>query len=242
MRLREAVNDLSWLLTRGYAGNSGLKIVGDRYALAARQRQAVARCACSENEKSYRASTRISEAEVHGKELLIDGFNLLTTVEAALGGGVILHARDGCTRDMASVHGSYRHVQETRPALLMIGECARILGVKAATWYLDRPISNSGRLRGLILDLAQDQKWAWDVELVFNPDELLAASEGSRHIGQRYPESLPVLAGSRGDVTERTGAQRLAHRPCNLRMYGLEGWLVTESPRQSGLLINRRFE
>lgn len=176
--LCEAVHDLSWLLTRGYAGNSSLKIVGDRHSLASRQRQAVARCSCSVEGRRYRASTRIAADEVKGERVSIDGFNLLTTVEAALGGGVILHARDGCIRDMASVHGSYRHVQETLPALLLIGECAGSLGIHGATWYLDRPISNSGRLRALILDLARDQSWAWDVELVFNPDELLAASEG----------------------------------------------------------------
>ena len=177
-RLREAVRDLSWLLNRGYAGNSSLKIVGDRHSLTSRQRQAVAHCACSEEEGRYRALTRIAADEVKGERVSIDGFNLLTTVEAALGGGVILHAHDGCIRDMASVHGSYRHVQETLPALRMIGEYAGLLGIHGATWYLDRPISNSGRLRGLILDLARNQGWAWDVELVFNPDELLAASEG----------------------------------------------------------------
>ena len=43
--LRRAVGDLSWLLSRGYAPTSSLKIVGDRYDLAQRQRTAVARAA-----------------------------------------------------------------------------------------------------------------------------------------------------------------------------------------------------
>src|SRR6266404_1471952 len=46
--------------------------------------------------------------------LLIDGFNLILTLESALGGGVMLVGRDGCYRDMASVHGTYRRVEETR--------------------------------------------------------------------------------------------------------------------------------
>ena len=36
--LRRATSDLNWLLTRGYASVSALKLVGDRYALYARQR------------------------------------------------------------------------------------------------------------------------------------------------------------------------------------------------------------
>ena len=41
--LREAVNHLSWLLTRGYAERSSLKLVGDRFGLQERQRRAVMR-------------------------------------------------------------------------------------------------------------------------------------------------------------------------------------------------------
>ena len=39
-RLQEATRDLSWLLSRGYASPSALKIVGDRYLLDRRQRVA----------------------------------------------------------------------------------------------------------------------------------------------------------------------------------------------------------
>ena len=37
--LRSAVADLSWLLTRGYAERSGLKVVGDHFQLESRQRR-----------------------------------------------------------------------------------------------------------------------------------------------------------------------------------------------------------
>ena len=43
--------------------------------------------------------------------------NVLITLESALGGGVLLRCRDGCLRDMASLHGTYRIVDETDPAL-----------------------------------------------------------------------------------------------------------------------------
>jgi hypothetical protein len=54
--------------------------------------------------------------------LWIDGYNVLTSIEAALSGGVILRARDGCYRDMASMHGSYRKVEETISAIHILGE------------------------------------------------------------------------------------------------------------------------
>ena len=46
--LRTATAEYSWLLTRGYAHESALKLVGDRHDLTARQRVAVMRSACSD--------------------------------------------------------------------------------------------------------------------------------------------------------------------------------------------------
>ena len=113
-RLREATSDLTWLLNRGYASTSALKIVGDRYALVARQRVAVARCTCSDAAANRRQQHRVQAADLRQRELWIDGYNVvLTSLEASLASGVILHARDGCYRDMASMHGNYRKVQET---------------------------------------------------------------------------------------------------------------------------------
>jgi len=45
VKLRVAVNELGWLLSRGYNMTSSLKLVGDRHGLRERQRVAVSRCA-----------------------------------------------------------------------------------------------------------------------------------------------------------------------------------------------------
>lgn len=176
--LRSAAADLSWLMSRGYGQPSSLKLVGDRYALCARQRLAVRRCACSDQARDQRASRRVGQARVAGCAIWIDGFNVLTTVEAALAGGVILLARDGCYRDMASVHGTYRRVEETIPALRLIGRTLRSGGAGACTWYLDQPVSNSGRLKAIIERTAGDEGLDWRAEVVMNPDrELIEASD-----------------------------------------------------------------
>ncbi|HEV3167033.1 MAG TPA: DUF434 domain-containing protein [Isosphaeraceae bacterium] len=175
-KLRSAVADLSWLHSRAYAEPSALKLVGDRHGLTARQRDAVRRSACSDAALRRRLEHRVTLDRVRGLPLGIDGFNVLTTIETALGGGVILVGRDGSFRDLAGVHGTYRKVEETRPALLLLGNCLERSGIGPCAWYLDSPVSNSGRLRGIILELAQERGWPWQVELVFNPDPILAAS------------------------------------------------------------------
>jgi hypothetical protein len=175
--LHEAAADLNWLLNRGYPGTAAQKLVGDRYQLAARQRAAVARCACSDAKLKQRSDHQSSLDALAGSSLDLDGYNVLTTVEAALAGGVILAARDGAFRDMASMHGSFRHVMETRPALELIGQMTAALGASHCRWYLDRPVSNSGRLKTAMEELARQRGWNWTIELVANPDAVLIASE-----------------------------------------------------------------
>ena len=64
-----------------------------------------------------RAISRAESDSLNAQVLAIDGYNVLTSIEAALAGGIILEARDGCFRDVASVHGTWRKVHETVPAI-----------------------------------------------------------------------------------------------------------------------------
>jgi hypothetical protein len=68
--LRAAAADLTWLLDRGYAVSSSLKLVGDRHHLAARQRVAVARCVCTSAQRAQRAARRIPDETGHGTRCL----------------------------------------------------------------------------------------------------------------------------------------------------------------------------
>lgn len=167
--LAAAVSDLSWLFSRGYAEPSAVKLVGDRYQLVERQRIAVLRSACSDQSLAGRGARRVDHRALRGRPLRIDGFNLVLTLESALGGGVVLGGRDGCFRDLASVHGTYRKVEETRPALELAARLLAEWGAGPCTWLLDSPVSNSGRLAAMIRAVHPD----WSAEVVQNPDALL---------------------------------------------------------------------
>ncbi len=174
--LRVAVSDFSWLLGRGYAPVSALKLVGDRGNLTERQRQAVRRASCSEEKRALREANRASSEELAGCVLVIDGFNVLTTIETALGGGVVLLCRDATYRDIAGLHGTYRKVAETLPALETVASVLGNLAVPRVEWLFDRPVSNSGRVRSLVLQTAAEHAYQWSVDLVDNPDRQLKES------------------------------------------------------------------
>lgn len=175
--LRAAAHDLCWLLDRGYSSHSAIELVGNRYNLVRRQRMAVSRCACSLEAVQQRREREVGSEAIHGRELWIDGYNLLTVLESALSGGVVLLGRDGCCRDIAGIHRRYRKVNETGPVLRMIGESAAGWGVTCCRWWLDKPVSNSGRLKTFIQEVAVSAGWNMTVELVFNPDKVLWESD-----------------------------------------------------------------
>jgi hypothetical protein len=176
-RLRAAAGDLAWLLSRGYPKNAALKLVGDRHGLRQRQRTALQRTAASDEERARRRAAEVGLAEVGGREIWIDGYNVLLTVEVALGGGVVLGGRDGAFRDMASIGGHYRRVRQTAPALERVGEVLAAAGCARAVWTLDRPVSNSGRLRAVMEAVAAERGWPWEVRLLASPDRTLIAAD-----------------------------------------------------------------
>ena len=175
--LREALADFSLLLTKGYADRSALKLVGDRFRLTQRQRLAVMRSACSDQQRRSRLERHVPVEALAGRPIAVDGYNLLITIEAALSGGWVFKGRDGCCRDLAGIHGTYRRVEETLPAITLIGDFLSQARISQALWLLDSPVSNSGRLRTLIGDLAREKHWSWSVRLSTNPDTELKAAD-----------------------------------------------------------------
>lgn len=193
-RLREAAGDLAWLLGRGYTTAASLALVGNRFQLEERQRTALMRSVCADAAVRARAARRLDPADLAGRELWLDGFNVIMTVEAALAGGTLLLGRDGCVRNLAPIHGSYRRVAETVPALDLIGKLLSDLGVARARWLLDAPVSNSGRLKGQMMEVATARGWPWDVALEPHVDAALkvapALAEDGRLVAVATTDSV----------------------------------------------------
>lgn len=175
--IRAAVADLSSLLSKGYADKSSLKLVGDHFRLTQRQRLAVMRSACSDDQLKLRLSGKLDIDAAAAQSIVIDGYNLLITIEACLSGGLTFVCRDGCIRDLASVHGTYRRVEETIPAVELIAAFLSKLEAADVLWLFDRPVSNSGKLKTLICELAEKNNWPWQVELPQSPDKELIATD-----------------------------------------------------------------
>ena len=43
-------------------------------------------------------------------------------------------------------------------------------------WIFDKPVSNSGRIKQIILEFAEEHQLNWDADLQYNPDKFSAES------------------------------------------------------------------
>jgi hypothetical protein len=172
-KLRRAAGELAWLLGRQYARQAALTLVGNRYQFTQRQRLALARAVTAPAVARARRRRHVSPTRLVGARMRIDALNQIITIEAALAGGVLLLGHDGALRDLASVHGTYRLVQETTATLEAIGIWLATHGVRDVEFLLDAVVSNSGRLAGCIRALAEARGWPWRATLVTSADAML---------------------------------------------------------------------
>ena len=173
--LREAVTELSWLMGRNYPTDGALRLVGDRHQLHGRQRLAVRRCACADEARQARQRRRLSPADLRGKTLWIDGFNLLITLATAQRGGLLLVGRDGAIRDIASSH---RLVLRSGEMLAPVAALLAEAEPGEVCWVLDRPVSNSDRVGQMLVAFATERGLSWSYRLEYNPDLFLIQRGG----------------------------------------------------------------
>ena len=80
---------------------------------------------------------------------------------------------DGTIRDLAALRGTYRLIDKTDKAILLIGSILEKNKVDKAVFYLDAPVSNSGRLKQRITELLNPFAFEVNVEVINNVDSVL---------------------------------------------------------------------
>ena len=123
-----------------------------------------------------RSKNCLQPEELANKEVVLDGFNVLIMLESALSKAYLFKGLDGCYRDLSSVHGTYKKVQQTDKAIHLIADFLQTYKVKKATWIFDKPVSNSGRLKTMLREIAEANKYNWEIILDNNPDKFIAES------------------------------------------------------------------
>jgi hypothetical protein len=137
-KILAAAQDARYLLDRDYPRELVLKVCGDRYELTANERNLIRRGVFGPEEALRRKQRLLSQRALRGAILGIDGHNVLITLEAALIGGDLVLADDGCVRDLAALGRNHRPGGATRQA-------AELLVARLRDWGAAEALDLSGR-------------------------------------------------------------------------------------------------
>lgn len=176
-KIKEAVSDMSFLLERGYGESSSCELVGNRYKLNKRQQQAIKGMSAAESAVKSRNLKQLEKHTLSEKEIIIDGFNQIILMESMLSNAYLFKGKDGAFRDLSSLHGTYKSVNQTEEALRLIGDFFKVNNVKKVIWVFDQPVSNSGRMKTKLISMAEKYGYNWEIILENNPDKIIAESK-----------------------------------------------------------------
>ncbi len=176
LKLHKAGCDLYYLINQGYPVKSASTFVGNHYLLSERQRLVLARC-ISPKESLIIRKKKEMKADLEDCIVNIDGFNTIITLEVAFSGSPLLKCMDGTIRDLAGLRGTYRLIDKTELAIMEIGKVLEKKKVKEAIFYLDAPVSNSGKLKERIMELLEPFSFEVQVHNINNVDSMLEKLE-----------------------------------------------------------------
>lgn len=178
--LIKAAREVQFLLDRGYEIKPTTTFIGNHYMFSERQRLALARMVSPMERITERKSKELLQKEEKKlpKTVHIDGFNTIITLEVALSGSPVLYCGDGTIRDLAGLRGTYRIIDQTKETIMRILQQLDVLKIENACFYLDAPVSNSGRLSSLIMECADKYNVSVKTQVINDVDRVLEQLAG----------------------------------------------------------------
>jgi hypothetical protein len=176
--LQQAAKDFRYLLNRGYPRKATLELVGNRYGLNYDQRHLLHRGVFSDKDSIPRQKKKIPVEKIRGKDLLIDGYNVLITIEAGLSGRPLILGDDGFIRDISGLSGNFRKTEKTKEALQLLLNLLKRMKPRQSLLLFDSPISRSGELAREVRDCMKKERLPGDAMAVRVPEKLMTGYPG----------------------------------------------------------------
>ena len=176
-KLRVASRHVLYLINEGYDLKQASTFVGNHFLLSERQRLAVMRSLATAEQLAMRKAKLLTAAEAAGRDVWIDGFNTVISLEVLKCDSILFSCMDGTVRDLASLRGTYRIIPETEDAVRLLFDSLEEMEIHSATVLLDQPVSNSGRLKALIAELAVEYPFDLDIQIQKDVDRELYEKE-----------------------------------------------------------------
>ena len=171
--MRTASRHVCYLANEGYDLKQATTFVGNHYLLSERQRLAIMRSVATQVQIENRQKKQVPMTALSGREVWIDGFNTIITLEVLLSDSILFSCMDGTIRDLAALRGTYRLISETEAAIRMMFDFLQEAEVSRVNILLDQPVSNSGRLKTCMAEIGEEYPFALDIRILREVDREL---------------------------------------------------------------------
>lgn len=176
--LQKASEDFRYLLNRAYPRKAALELVGNRYQLTSDERHLLHRGVFSDVDAASRQKKKISPYQIRGHDLVIDGYNVLITIEAGLSGRPLVLGDDGFIRDISGLSGNFQKTKRTIEALGYLLDFLRRMKPRQTLFLFDSPISRSGELALEVRNRMRKQNLPGDAMAIRVPEKVLIGFPG----------------------------------------------------------------
>ena len=207
--MQTASRHVRYLINEGYDLKQASTFVGNHFLLSERQRLAIMRSLATDEQLAVRQSRQVQISELEGKEVWIDGFNTIITLEVILSEGILFEGMDGSIRDLAALRGTYRLIPETSEAVRMMLQMLQEARISKVTILLDEPVSNSGRLKTLIADIGEEFAFGLDIQILRDVDRSLYSRENVITSDSVILDHCASWVNLAAECMKETGAQSL---------------------------------
>lgn len=187
--MRRAAEDVRYLVNRGYPKDSSIRFVSDHHRLPEEQRFVLSRAVVAAEAARSRRRKAVPADALCGQDVLVDGYNVLITVESLMGGKPVYRCDDGFLRDTQGIFRSYRTSDLTIPALQEILNLLLFSNPASAVVLLDQQMSRSGLLAALMREMMAKIG-------------LAGTARTARDVDHQLESSLSIVATGDGNVID----------------------------------------
>ncbi|MCS3923183.1 DUF434 domain-containing protein [Methanosalsum natronophilum] len=154
-KFESAAKDVRYLLNRGYPKTSTLRFVCNHYCLNKSQRNLLSRLIVPDIISKSRHNKKLSCKDIKGASVVIDGYNLIITVDSILTDNDLWKCNDGFVRDNRGIFRNYKISDTTYNAIETIITALEDRKPSSTKIILDSQMSKSGLLADHIRNMVQ---------------------------------------------------------------------------------------
>lgn len=197
--MRKAAEDVRYLVNRGYPKESAIRFVSDHHRLPEEQRFVLSRAVVAAEAAQSRRAKAVPSDALRDQDVLVDGYNVLISLESIIGGKPVYRCDDGFLRDTQGIFRSYKINDLTVPALQEMLNLLLCSNPASVVVLLDQQISMSGLLAALVREMMAKIG-------------LRGTARTARDVDHQLKSSPAVVATADGNIID--AAVRVIDLPC----------------------------